>query len=397
VEKNPGIQYEALRGLIRPYAKEYAITPSLLQDARDAAKKVIFGIAEDNDCYAEGVVAAMRELGHTAELVYTSRDETLAAINTIVIYEEINRRKIKNEALFDGIAARMAFWKKWKEDNALWIDNKLGIKGGPAENRFLSGILVATSASKSIFDTTQEVVQADGAHTSFGKYTLFSAYSTTANANMSSVAFGILFGNEDIKNWTLFWKFVARVHPTINRPVVTLLTDQDKGSITSVAEVIPLAHNFHCSYHRRQNILSKCGGGVSGTKPLTVLWLYNMLSNCSNVQQLESNANKYMHQLFPTDRHYLTKMANNKQYAAAHCAMAPDIRMYGKSASSGVEAMNRANKLVHEKTAVDPLNAAILLLQLEGDRFNKWKQIAWATDMPLTPKGMDLMKDALMM
>jgi len=74
--------------------------------------------------------------------------------------------------------------------------------------------------------------------------------------------------------------------------------------------------------------------------------------------------------------------------------MAPDIRMYGKSVSSGVEAMNRANKLVREKTAVDPLNAAILLPQLEGDRFNKWKLIAWATDMPLAPKGMDLMKEA---
>jgi len=125
-----------------------------------AAKKVIFGIAEDNVCYAEGVVAAMRELGHSAELVYTSRDETLAAINTVV--------KSKNKPPFDGIADRMAFWKKWKEDNALCIINTLGIKGGPAKNRFLSGILVATSASKSIFDTTQEVVQADGAHTSFG-------------------------------------------------------------------------------------------------------------------------------------------------------------------------------------------------------------------------------------
>ncbi len=52
--------------------------------------------------------------------------------------------------------------------------------------------------------------------------------------------------------------------------------------------------------------------------------------------------------------------------------MAPDIQMYGQSASSGVESMNRANKpLVREKTAVDPLNAAILLLQLEVGRFNK--------------------------
>jgi hypothetical protein len=56
--------------------------------------------------------------------------------------------------------------------------------------------------------------------------------------------------------------------------------------------------------------------------------------------------------------------------------MAPDIQMYGQSASSGVESMNRANKpLVREKTAVDPLNAAILLLQLEGGRFNKWKKL----------------------
>ena len=130
------------------------------------------------------------------------------------------------------------------------IINTLGIKGGPAENRFLSRILVAASASKSIFNTTQEVEQADEAHTLFGKYTLFLAYSTTANANMSSVAFGILFGNEDIKNWTLFWKFVARIHPTINCPDVTQLTNQDKRSITSGAKVILMAHNFHCSYHR---------------------------------------------------------------------------------------------------------------------------------------------------
>ncbi len=67
---------------------------------------------------------------------------------------------------------------------------------------------------------------------------------------------------------------------------------------------------------------------------------------------------------------------------------------HGKESRDSVEAMHRANKLDCEKTAVDPLNAAILLLQLEGDRFNKWKRIAWGTDMPLTPKGMDLMKDA---
>lgn len=66
--------------------------------------------------------------------------------------------------------------------------------------------------------------------------------------------------------------------------------------------------------------------------------------------------------------------------------------MYGKSASSGVESMNRANKIVREKTAVDMLNAAILLLQMEGNRFHQWKEKAWGRELPLTPKGMEHME-----
>jgi hypothetical protein len=72
----------------------------------------------------------------------------------------------------------------------------LGLEGA-TKDKFLSGILVATLSSKNMFQVMQEeVAETDGAHTSFVKYTLFSAYTTTANANMSSIAFGILFGNE---------------------------------------------------------------------------------------------------------------------------------------------------------------------------------------------------------
>ena len=53
--------------------------------------------------------------------------------------------------------------------------------------------------------------------------------------------------------------------------------------------------------------------------------------------------------------------------------------------------MNRANKLVREKTAVDILNAAILLLKLEGERCHTWKAKAWEWDHPFTPRGMDIM------
>ena len=50
--------------------------------------------------------------------------------------------------------------------------------------------------------------------------------------------------------------------------------------------------------------------------------------------------------------------------------------------------MNRANKLVREKTAV---NAAILLLKLEGECYHTCKAKASEWDHPFTPRGMDIM------
>ena len=165
-----------------------------------------------------------------AELVFSTCAATLQMINMTIVNEEvICHKNKKGEHLLDVLAKRKDFCKTWKKVHALFLTETLGIKCGPAENKFLTGILVATSVSKSMFQTTQEVVQADGAHTFFGKYTLFSVYTTMANVNMANVTFTILFGNKDIKNWTLFWNFVTKVHPTINGPQVTLMTDQDKS------------------------------------------------------------------------------------------------------------------------------------------------------------------------
>ncbi len=46
--------------------------------------------------------------------------------------------------------------------------------------------------------------------------------------------------------------------------------------------------------------------------------------------------------------------------------MAENICMYSKSASLGVESMNRANAVARQRTAVDVLNAMILVIKLEG-------------------------------
>ncbi len=78
--------------------------------------------------------------------------------------------------------------------------------------KFLTGTLVAPSTSKVQAPFLQDVIQADAAHMSFGKYTLFSAYANTANMTMASLGFAILFGNEDKHNWTTFWKFIKNIH-----------------------------------------------------------------------------------------------------------------------------------------------------------------------------------------
>ncbi len=67
--------------------------------------------------------------------------------------------------------------------------------------------------------------------------------------------------------------------------------------------------------------------------------------------------------------------------------------MFDKSAPSGVESMNNANQLVRQKTAVDVLNGMILLLKLEAERFQWYKQVTWERDNILTDKGLKLMEE----
>jgi hypothetical protein len=87
---------------------------------------------------------------------------------------------------------------------------------------------------------------------------LFSMYGTDANGHMSALALGLLFGNEDNANWSQFWSFVKRNHPTVDALTKTILTDQDKGSIGAVKDIFTSAAQFMCSFHRRQNIILMC-------------------------------------------------------------------------------------------------------------------------------------------
>ena len=127
---------------------------------------------------------------------------------------------------------------------------------------------------------------------------------------------------------------------SICQRTTTVLTDQDKGSIAAISTIMPEAHQFHCAYHRRQNIVKACARG-NGNTPLTALWMYNLLLGSNSLSQLNATKEKYYLQMHPTDRHYLSKIDDRVQYPAARCSMGPNICMYGHSATSGAESMKR--------------------------------------------------------
>ncbi len=101
---------------------------------------------------------------------------------TIVLSEEVERPQ-KAKKIMDK-AEQLKFIKKWKTDNDVYLNNVFGMEDGP-QFLFLTGILFATLSINYLVPLLQDVIQADGAHASYMKYTLFLAYRTTANVTTS--------------------------------------------------------------------------------------------------------------------------------------------------------------------------------------------------------------------
>jgi hypothetical protein len=68
------------------------------------------------------------------------------------------------------------------------------------------------------------------------------------------------------------------------------------------------------------------------------------------------------------DINYLNSLDDESQYPAARCAMGLLVYMCFRSSSGTAESMNKANKEMRAQTAVDLLNACILLIKLEVNR-----------------------------
>jgi hypothetical protein len=70
--------------------------------------------------------------------------------------------------------------------------------------------------------------------------------------------------------------------------------------------------------------------------------------------------------------------------------MGDTICTYSLVASLGIESVNRANMDARKATAVDMLNAMMLLIRKERICFEQFKTQAHKTVTPLTPCGLDL-------
>jgi hypothetical protein len=398
LETCPGMSYSHMRSLLSNHVHTELITNNLLQEARDWEKLQLFGNADDNVQYCEAVKAAIIGMDHSCEFLYCDRRDVIRQLRVTVVREELKQREDKKEPALERSETK-EFIKNWLIENDLHITKQLGPEDGP-QIKFLTGVFIATSTSKKQVPLVQDVIQADGAHMSFGKYTLFSAYANSANGAMVSLGFAILFGNEDTSNWIKFWKFIKSSHPIVNQPTKTVITDQDKGSLVSIKQILPEAGLFHCAFHRRQNIKKKFGGG-EGRTPLTCLWMYNILMNCNSIGSKQYLKNKYLELMKPAHAAYLESLQDNQQFPGARCKKShentPDVYMYGLTASSGIESMNRANDVARGKNAVDPLNAALIIIKKEGHRFLRGQKdahkVSRFSNSLLTPKGIAIMEE----
>jgi len=198
------------------------------------------------------------------------------------------------------------------------------------------------------------------------------------------VGFALIFGNENGASWKEFWRFIARMHPSKNRGDVTLITDQDKGSMGAIKEVMPSVGHFFCSWHRCKNTI-KHHGGASGRVPFSPLWVYNKLVECRLVEHFNKVHDQYFTLMESRDLQYLNNILEHAQYPVMRCKQGP--YMYHRQTSQDSEVMNVANIDIYAQTAVCLVNAAMLTIKMECNHDRMQQTSAWALNNELTPRG----------
>ena len=104
--------------------------------------------------------------------------------------------------------------------------------------------------------------------------------------------------------------------------------------------------------------------------------MYNLLMNCHTTDEMKDKKNMYYPQMHQKDIDELKRLDDREQYPAARCEMNTEVKMYMRSSSQMVEAMNSVYKRMRVRSSVDLVNVTILLLKMEAERYEKQKGYA---------------------
>jgi hypothetical protein len=158
IAKMPMVLNKVLRKILEPYGKAYCFTDNILQSSRTEARKLIFGVPEENVGYASFLKDELEKLGHFVSLSFTNQKETIKNLEKIIIADEVLCQK---DAHLEDLAPnnRCAFVSKWMNDNSKICKNSWGWKSNNVS--FLDGILFAPSFVQKTVPHLQKMYMAD--------------------------------------------------------------------------------------------------------------------------------------------------------------------------------------------------------------------------------------------
>ncbi len=166
-------------------------------------RKQVFGDPDKNVMYVTELVDILEAAGHDFNIYAKTPMDVKKRLLAVVLEQKMNSLKKDNKMMLK--AEKLQYLDKWEEANIEMLEDVgLGTNSGAegvGPDRFLCGVFLSISAAMNVAPLLQTVYQADAAHISFGKYTLYSCYGVATNCNAFPVVFGIIFGNEDKEGW----------------------------------------------------------------------------------------------------------------------------------------------------------------------------------------------------
>ncbi|KAE8233607.1 hypothetical protein CF326_g1353 [Tilletia indica] len=124
---------------------------------------------------------------------------------------------------------------------------------------------VAPGPARVAFNYCRPIVALDGTFLK-GKVKLVLLLAATFDANDSLVilAWGLV-ASESTSSWSWFIRHLKAAFPRIEAPVITIVSDRDKGLLAAVDEELPDVSHAYCCYHLAANLKKHHG---ASTQPL---------------------------------------------------------------------------------------------------------------------------------